>query len=151
MAKQEEKVINIKPDLEKYVSGVSGSGKKTKNCGDAIAAATDGFTVEELTRVASKMRDIPLKDLTAKYEKLNPGMQAMNLRNLIRGAVTKLDKAHDKDKKIVAGMPTLELECRVGREAANKRGAVARKAADERAAKATANAAKKEAKDKNKK
>lgn len=134
------KEVRIKPDLEKYVNGVSGSGKKTKNCGDAIAEALDGFTVEEIRSVASKMTDTPAKELEAKYEHLNVGMQIMNLRNRIRGAVNKLDKAHEGDSKVVAGIPTLKLYTEKGAAAVTKRRAVAAKAAEDRAAKAEANA-----------
>ena len=116
MAKQEvkeegTKEVRIKPKLENYVNGVSGSGKRTKNCNDDIAQAVDGFTLEEIQKVVSKMRDIPVKELSEKYAHLNVGMQIMNLRNLIRGAVSKLDKAHDKDKAVVAGLKTLKIEC----------------------------------------
>jgi len=150
-AKQEEvKEVRIKPDLEKYVNGVSASGKKTKNCGDEIATATDGFSVEELAAVASKLRDIPAKDLVAKYAHLNVGMQAMNLRNLIRGGVAKLNKAHEADKAVVAGIPTLKLECAKPQAAVAKRNAAAaaaKAAADAKAAKnAEAKAAKAAAK-----
>ncbi len=116
MAKQDAKEegpkeVRIKPKLENYVNGVSGSGKRTKNCNDEVANAVDGFTLEEIQKVASKMRDISVKDLSERYSHLNVGMQIMNLRNLIRGAVGKLDKAHDKDKAVVPGLKTLKIEC----------------------------------------
>jgi hypothetical protein len=136
----EEKEVRIKPDLEKYVNGVSGSGKKTKNCGDEIAAALDGFTVEEIRAVASKMTDVTQKDLEAKYEHLNVGMQIMNLRNRIRGAVNKLDKAHEADKAVVPGLKTLSYETEKGTAAVTKRRAAQAKAAEDRTAKAEANA-----------
>jgi hypothetical protein len=147
-AEEETKEVRIKPDLEKYVNGVSGSGKKTKNCGDPVAEALDGFTVEEIRSVASRMCDIPVKELTEKYEHLNVGMQIMNLRNRIRGAVNKLDKGHEADKAVVAGLPTLALETEKGQAAVAKRRAAAAKAADERAAKAAAKAKEKPAKGK---
>ena len=143
----EEKEVRIKPDLEKYVNGVSASGKKTKNCGDDVAVATDGFTIEELARVASRLRDIPAKELIAKYEHLNVGMQAMNLRNLIRGGVTKLDKMNEADKAVVAGLPTLKIECEKPQAAVAKRGAAAVKVKEDREAKAAKNAEAKAAKE----
>ncbi len=148
-AKEEEgtKEVRVKPNLENYVNGVSASGKKTKNCGDDVAQATDGFSVEELAGVASKLRDIPAKELIAKYAHLNIGMQAMNLRNLIRGGVSKLDKMHDSDKAVVAGLPTLKIECERPQSAVAKRVAAANKASAERKAKAEANAKAKAAKD----
>ena len=134
------KEVRIKPDLEKYVNGVSASGKKTKNCGDEVAVATGGFSVGELVSVASKLRDIPAKELVAKYEHLNVGMQAMNLRNLIRGGVSQLNKAHEGDNAVVSGTPTLALLCEKPQAAAAKRAVTAQKAADDRKAKAEANA-----------
>jgi hypothetical protein len=90
--------------------------------------------------VASKMAEIPVKELQEKYGHLNVGMQRMNLGNRIRGAVAKLDKAHAEDNKVASGVATLELECRKPRDAANKRAAAAEKAAADRAAKAEAKA-----------
>lgn len=141
MAKQEEKAsevkeVRIKPKLENYVGGVSGSGKRTKNCGDDIAQALDGFTLEEVQSVASKMRDIPVKELAAKYEHLNIGQQRMNLGNLIRGAVAKLDKAHDKDKAVVPGLKTLKINCDVFAGAVAKRTKAAAEAKADREKKA---------------
>jgi len=147
MAKQEEaevKEVRIKPKLENYVNGVSGSGKRTKNCGDEIAQALDGFTLEEVRKVASDMRDIPVKELVAKYEHLNDGQIRMNLGNLIRGAVGKLDKAHDKDKAVVPGLKTLKVHCDPfagavkarNKAAADAKAAREKKAADNAKAKA---------------
>lgn len=143
---EQEKEVRIRPDLEKYVKGVSGSGKRTMNCGDQVAKALEGFTLEEVRAVASKMLEVTQKDLTAKYEHLNPGMQIMNLRNRIRGEVNRRDKAHEQDKAVVPGLKALELECKAPREAANKRAAEAAKAAKEREAKAAAAAIEKAAK-----
>lgn len=150
MAKQEEKEVRIKPKLENYQNGVSGSGKRTKNCGDEIAQALDGFTVEEVTAVASAMRDVPAKELTEKYAHLNVGQQRMNLGNLIRGAVAKLDKAHDKDKAVVAGLPTLKIECDRFAGAVAKRAKAAADAKAAREAKAAENAKAKAAEGKKK-
>lgn len=136
----EEKAVRIKPDLEKYVNGVSGSGKKTKRTNDPVAEALDGFTVEEVANVAARMCDIPAKDLIAKYAHLNVGMQRMNLGNRIRGAVAKLDKAHESDKQVVPGLKTLAIECEKPRQAVAKRRAEAAKAAEEREAKVKAKA-----------
>ena len=137
---EEQKEVKIRPNLEKYVKGVSGSGKRTLRTNDPVAEALDGFTLDEVYAVASKMTDITQKELKEKYGHLNGGMQRMNLGNRIRGAVAKLDKAHAEDNSVASGTKTLELECRKPREAANKRAAAAEKAAKERAAKAEAKA-----------
>ena len=157
MADQEAKAVEIKPDLDKYVNGISGSGKRTKRADDPVAAALDGFTLDETYGVASRMTDITQKDLKEKYGHLNVGMQIMNLRNRIRGAVNALDKAHEKDNAVVPGLEALKLHCEKGRAAANKRAdaatkekaakeAEAAKKAEEKAAKAAAKPAKKKAK-----
>jgi hypothetical protein len=151
MAKQQEeavKEVRIKPKLENYTNGVSGSGKRTKNCGDDIAQALDGFTLEEVQKVASQMRDIPVKDLSEKYAHLNIGQQRMNLGNLIRGAVAKLDKAHDKDKAVVPGLKTLQVQCGAFAGAVAKRQKAAATAKADREAKAAENAKAKAAKEK---
>lgn len=144
MAEAEEKEVRIRPNLEKYVKGVSGSGKRTLRANDPVAEALDGFTLDEVYAVASKMTEITQKDLKEKYGHLNIGMQRMNLGNRIRGAVAKLDKAHAEDNKVASGLATLELECRKPREAVAKRAAEAAKAAKEREAKAEAKAVAKE-------
>lgn len=146
--KEEVKAVVIKPDLTKYVNGVSGSGKKTKRANDPIAEALDGFTVEEVAAVASSMCDVPAKELLAKYEHLNVGMQRMNLGNRIRGAVAKLDKAHEADKAVVPGLKTLAINCEKGQAAVAKRTAAATKAREDREAKAAKNAEAKAKKDK---
>lgn len=151
--KEEAKEVRVKPNLETYVTGVSGSGKKTKRSDDPVAQALDGFTVEETANVAARLCDIPAKDLLAKYAHLNVGMQRMNLGNRIRGAVAKLDKAHEADKAVVPGLKTLGIECAKGQEAVTKRRDAQAKTKKEREDKAAANKKAKEAKgkDKNKK
>lgn len=143
MADNETKEVRIKPDLTKYVNGVSGSGKKTKRSDDPVAAALDGFTVEEVCAVASKMTDVTQKDLMAKYAHLNVGMQRMNLGNRIRGAVAKLDKAHEADKAVPDGLTQLALHAQKGQDAVAKR---AKATADARAKREKEAEAKAEAK-----
>lgn len=145
MAEQEKdtgsKKVRIKPDLSKYVSGVSGSGKKTKRSDDDVAQALDGFTIAEVYAVASQMADTSVRDLQSKYGHLNDGMQRMNLGNRIRGAVAKLDKAHEKDKAVVTGLKTLAINCAKPRSAVATRRAEAKKAANVKVEKAKAKAA----------
>lgn len=136
--KEATKEVKIKPDLEKYVTGVSGSGKRTKRCKDAVATALDGFTLDETLAVASELTETPVKELQGKYSHLNVGMQRMNLGNRIRGAVAKQDKAREKDKSVANGLKLLQIACEKPRAAADKR-AVAK------AAKAKEAEAKKEA------
>lgn len=145
MAEEKDTQVRIRPNLENYVDGVSGSGKKTKNCGDPVAEALDGFTVDEVRSVASKFLEVPVKDLTEKYAHLNVGQQVMNLRNRIRGEVNKRDKAHEQDKAVVPGLKALTEYCAKPREAVTKRREEAAAKRKEREAKAAAKA--KEAKE----
>jgi colicin import membrane protein len=152
MAKSEEvKEVRVKPDLEKYVNGVSGAGKRTKRSDHPVAAALDGFTIDETYTVASKFCEISEKELRDKYGHLNVGMQRMNLGNRIRGEVNKRDKAHEADKAVVVGLKALAFETEKPRAAATKRGAAQAKAKSDREAKAEANAKAKEKEGKAKK
>lgn len=137
----EEGAVRIKPDLDKYVNGISGSGKKTKRSDHPVAAALDGFTLDETYSVAAEMTDTPAKDLRSRYSHLNVGMQRMNLGNRIRGAVAKLDKAHEEDSKVVAGLPTLEQLCAKPRAATITRVRAAAEAAKVKAEAAKVRAA----------
>lgn len=147
---EEEGAVRIKPKLETYVNGVSGAGKKTKRADHPVSAALDGFTLDETYAVAAEMTDVPAKDLRSRYSHLNVGMQRMNLGNRIRGAVAKLDKAHEADSKVVAGLPTLDQLCAKPRAATATRVKAAAEAAQikadaakvKAAAKAKADAAK---------
>ncbi len=134
------KAVSIKPDLTKYVNGVSGAGKKTKRCDDYVAQSLDGFTLEEVYAVASALTETTVKDLNAKYNHLNGGMQRMNLGNRIRGAVTKQDKAREKDNKQASGAKLLDVACADPRRAATARSKAKAAAAKEAAAKADAKA-----------
>lgn len=133
---EETKEVRVRPNLENYVSGVSGSGKRTKRSDHPVAAALDGFTLQETYSVASKFCEIPMTELTEKYSHLNVGMQRMNLGNRIRGEVNKRDKAHEADKAVVAGLKALAPYIEKPQAAAAKRNAAAAKAREEREKKA---------------
>ncbi len=129
---QKPKEVRVKPDLTKYVKGVSGSGKKTMRTNDFVAESLNGFTLDEVYRVATELTEIEQKELRSRYSHLNVGMQRMNLGNRIRGAIAKQDKAREKDKSVASGAKLLEIACENPRKAANKR--VAEKAAKTKAA-----------------
>ena len=120
--------------IDNYVAGVSGSGKRTKNNGDAIATALNGMTLEEVEQLATRMK-VEHND----YTHLNVGMQRMNIGNAIRGAVNKAEKAEE-------GTGFALLESKAGSIIAKvlKRLAKATKDAETKAA-AKADEAKKEA------
>jgi len=60
------------------------SGSKSVSCGDAMATALNGLTVQQLKDVATKAG---LGDRFKKWEHLNPGMVRMNLGNVMRAAM----------------------------------------------------------------
>ena len=117
-AKEESapKEVRVKPDLSKYVKGVSGSGKKTMRTNDHVAESLDGFTLDDV------------------------GMQRMNLGNRIRGAIAKQDKAREKDKSVASGAKLLEVACEKPRAAAASRAKAAAKKKADAEAKAAAKA-----------
>ncbi len=141
-AKEESapKEVRVKPDLSKYVKGVSGSGKKTMRTNDHVAESLDGFTLDEVYRVASELTDTPEKEYRDKYSHLNVGMQRMNLGNRIRGAIAKQDKAREKDKSVASGAKLLEVACEKPRAAAASRAKAAAKKKADAEAKAAAKA-----------
>lgn len=80
------------------------SGARSLSNGDNIAQALNGLTLEQLTKVA-KRADV--EERFAGWAKLNPGMQRMNLGNVLRAQV----KAGDaKAKATVAEAAKMERE-----------------------------------------
>lgn len=67
------------------------TGRTSVDTGDATAVRLRGQSLEKTFEEASKATGFSVNDLIKRYEKLNPGMQRMNLGNLIRG-VAKLAK-----------------------------------------------------------
>jgi len=79
----------IKADLSRYhvIADVrTASGRKAIDSGDAIAQQLRGKDLTEVYAHAAKATGRPVAELQAKYKHLNPGMQRMNLGNVIRGA-----------------------------------------------------------------
>lgn len=137
MSEENEGVRLTFNKIDEYANGISGSGKRTKNNNDAISQAVNGFTLEELEQVATKLK-VELKD----YSHLNHGMQVMNVRNRIRGAVNKLEKAEEGSgyaalEKAITKRLRAGVDKRLADQAAEaqaKADAKAAKAAEEEAA-----------------
>jgi hypothetical protein len=92
----------IKADLTRYV--VTGevktaSGRKAIDIADSVATQLRGADLTDAYRAASEATGLTQKALKAKYEHLNPGMQRMNLGNLIRGAASKAAREAAKEAK----------------------------------------------------
>lgn len=91
----------IKADLSHYVVTAevkTASGRKAIDIGDSVAAQLRGADISDAYRAASEATGQPMAALRRKYEHLNPGMQRMNLGNLIRGAASKAAKEAAKAK-----------------------------------------------------
>lgn len=58
------------------------SGRASISCGDKVAVALKGKSVEEVTAIAKKNG---LEDRLPKWKKLNPGMFRMCVGNVLRG------------------------------------------------------------------
>jgi hypothetical protein len=79
----------VKADLARYVVSddvKTPSGRKAIDRGDEVATELRGLDLVETYKLASGVTGQTQKALRERYEHLNPGMQRMNLGNLIRGA-----------------------------------------------------------------
>jgi hypothetical protein len=92
----------VEPDMDNYKIGLAktASGRATIDIGDETAAALRGKPLDEVYKLAAKVLGESEKDLHARYDHLNPGMQRMNLGNRMRAAAkTKSEKATAPVKK----------------------------------------------------
>ncbi len=78
----------VQPDLSHYVTGKTEEGKRTIDIGDATAKQLRGLDLDAVYKLAAKALKVSESELRARYAKLNPGMQRMNLGNRMR-AVSK--------------------------------------------------------------
>lgn len=85
----------VKPDLNRYkVSEIkTASGRKAIDIGDDVATRLRGLDLAEVYEVAAEETGYSTSNLETRYRHLNPGMQRMNLGNLIRGARSKRAKS----------------------------------------------------------
>jgi len=74
---------------DNYVKDKAASGRRTFHCGDEVATALKGLTLNEVYRVAASFLDVDEGELRSKYQHLNIGMQRMNLGNKIRAVIRK--------------------------------------------------------------
>lgn len=78
-------------DLDKYSKVKGSDGKATLDIGDDTAKVFRDMDINEQYSYASKVLGVTAKELRAKYQHLNPGMQRMNLGNRVRAALAKGD------------------------------------------------------------
>ena len=92
----------VKPDLSRYTVTPdikTPSGRKAIDIADPVATALRGKDLADAYREAAAATGQTQKGLRERYEHLNPGMQRMNLGNLIRGAASKAAKEQAKAAK----------------------------------------------------
>lgn len=76
------------PQYEAYKTALKdGTLRRSIDKGDAVAVQLRGMGLMEVYRFAAAQTGLGVKDLTARFEHLNPGMQRMNLGNMIRKVV----------------------------------------------------------------
>lgn len=112
-----DRVAKLKPDFSRYVAGkgTTASGRNTLDTDDYVAAKLRGMDLEEIFKYVAKMlavlgvttigsgknkSEASLADLHARYDHLNVGMRRMNLGNVLRGAMKRLNMEtlpEDKD------------------------------------------------------
>lgn len=111
--------VRLHPDLSRYVKGMAAtpSGRDTVDIDDQIAEMVRGMDLDELYPticnelakldpeaqfVKSMAKDFELfggtcaEYLSDRYSHLNPGMQHMNMRNLLRGAIKRQEALDEK-------------------------------------------------------
>lgn len=92
----------VKPNLDRYVTSdevKTASGRKAIDVNDEVATSLRGTDLADVYRQASAATGQTQKSLHEKYDHLNPGMQRMNLGNLIRGAASKAARDAEKAAK----------------------------------------------------
>ncbi|REK56653.1 MAG: hypothetical protein DWQ49_09795 [Bacteroidetes bacterium] len=162
MSDKETKEPMVKVNRDRYQTTRTAAGTKSLHSGDETANILDGLTIDELFKIGDKFLEVK-DDLRAKYQKLNVGMQRMNMGNRIRAKVRAIDAANAKavEKAKKDGQPVPQVKSGIDQliavsapfvDARNKRHEAEEKAKAERKAKAEeakkAKAAKVAAKDK---
>lgn len=71
-------------DLSKYKKVKAPGGGVSYNNGDTVAQKLAGKTLDEVYSITAKGVKIDEKTLRSKFKHLNPGMQRMNLGNMLR-------------------------------------------------------------------
>jgi len=81
--------LTVRPNTEKYAKGRTKEGFRFIDNGDDIAEKLRGLHIQEVYSVVASALGVKAKELKAKYEHLNIGMQRMALGNLMRGHLKK--------------------------------------------------------------
>lgn len=82
------------PQYEAYTATLKdGTVRRSIDKGDAVATQLRGQDLATTYKDAAAATGLGVKDLKARFEHLNPGMQRMNLGNMIRRALREAAKA----------------------------------------------------------
>ena len=82
------------PQYEAYTATLKdGTVRRSIDKGDAVATQLRGQDLATTYKDAAAATGLSVKDLQARFEHLNPGMQRMNLGNMIRRALREAAKA----------------------------------------------------------
>jgi len=73
-------------DVSEYTRHKTANGNVSLHNGDKVAKALAGNTLDQTYSEAARALGFTVTSLKSRYGHLNPGMQRMNLGNLIRGA-----------------------------------------------------------------
>ena len=75
------------PQYQGYKVEIGGRVRRSMDKGDSVAQQLRGMTYDEVYKFASKIVNASVSDLRSRFDHLNPGMQRMNLGNMIRKAM----------------------------------------------------------------
>lgn len=74
-------------DVSDYDRVKTPAGNISLDNGDAVAKQLRGKDLDDVYGAVAKAADLSVRELKTRYGHLNPGMQRMNLGNVLRGAL----------------------------------------------------------------
>lgn len=77
-------IAGVEHDISNYRTVKNAKGASSRDSGDEVAVLLEGKTLDEVYTVAAKKTKNDEADLRKRFKHLNPGMQRMNLGNMIR-------------------------------------------------------------------
>lgn len=81
------RIGDVRADVRTYVRCKTAAGNQSLHNGDQVARKLVGKELPDIYKIAAETTGLAINDLKTRYSHLNPGMQRMNLGNLIRGAL----------------------------------------------------------------
>ncbi len=81
------RIGDVRADVRSYVRCKTAAGNMSMHNGDPVAVKLVGKQLDEVYALTAKTIGVPVSELKTRYSHLNPGMQRMNLGNVLRGAL----------------------------------------------------------------